>query len=333
MTKEKIQQLFDSFDDTHALVIGDVMIDAYYWGRVDRVSPEAPVPVVSVTNREYRMGGAANVALNLQSLGAKVSLCSVLGADENGEVFRSLMDDQGLESNGLIVDSNRPTTVKTRILSQSQQMLRVDEERTDLLSEQVENELFDKIDAYLTQHSVDVVIFEDYDKGVCTPSLIRKVIDRCILLGIPVTVDPKRKQFFDYSGCTLFKPNLKELREGLGVNHIEPKRNKLEEMVNRLRDKMPFDGALITLSEHGVFYSQSNDSEIIPAHQRAISDVSGAGDTVIATASLCLAQKASLRIVAQVANLAGGLVCESLGVVPIDRDALLKEALEIAQDV
>lgn len=329
MNQELIDRIFNGFNNLNALIIGDVMIDAYCWGKVDRISPEAPVPVVSVEKKENRMGGAANVALNIQSLGANPILCSVIGNDNGGKLFKELMKDQGMDSSGMISSADRVTTVKTRVISQHQQMLRIDEEITDDITSQEAQNLINSIFTIIDQQNIDVIIFEDYDKGVITSELIEKIVSKANQLNIPVTVDPKKKNFINYHNVDLFKPNLKELREGLKIDVPNKSLEELNHSVSLLKEKMNIKSALITLSEDGVFYF-SESGNIVPAHIRNISDVSGAGDTVISVASLCLAQNLDMHLVASLSNLAGGLVCEKVGVVPIEKDLLKAEALRIS---
>ena len=324
MNKTDTTFLFEKFNKQTILVIGDVMLDAYLWGKVTRISPEAPVPIVSVVNQDERLGGAANVALNVQSLGATPILCSVIGNDEKGKIFSSLLKQQNLSDEGILVSTLRPTTVKTRIISGNQQMLRVDREVEEILVEEETEKLYVTISQIISARSIDAVIFEDYDKGVISSILIEKVISLCREQNIPVCVDPKRKNFFDYKDVTLFKPNLKELSEGLNVilkndlKEIESAGRKLLSIINA-------SWIMVTLSKLGVLILDKNQTIHIPAFQRDIADVSGAGDTVISVASLCLAQGLDMRTVATIANLAGGLVCEKVGVVPIKKDLLQSE--------
>lgn len=275
------------------------------------------------------MGGAANVALNIQSLGANPILCSVIGNDNGGKLFKELMKDQGMDSSGMISSADRVTTVKTRVISQHQQMLRIDEEITDDITSQEAQNLINSIFTIIDQQNIDVIIFEDYDKGVITSELIEKIVSKANQLNIPVTVDPKKKNFINYHNVDLFKPNLKELREGLKIDLPNKSLEELNHSVSLLKEKMNIKSALITLSEDGVFYF-SESGNIVPAHIRNISDVSGAGDTVISVASLCLAQNLDMHLVASLSNLAGGLVCEKVGVVPIEKDLLKAEALRIS---
>ncbi len=319
-----IDQVFQDFSKLKALIIGDVMMDAYTWGDVDRISPEAPVPVVRVRKRDYRLGGAANVALNVQALGAEPLLCSVIGTDLDGDRFNELLKKRNISSIGIVTSEDRPTTVKTRVISGHQHVVRVDEETDQQLSVPQENELWERIASLLP--GADVVIFEDYDKGVISKTLIEKVVALAKEHDIPTVVDPKKRNFLNYAGVTLFKPNLKELREGLKIDLVSPGRQELENGIQSLQKIMPIRGALITLSSQGVLISLEGESHLLSAHIREIADVSGAGDTVISIAALCLALGLSPFLIAALSNLGGGLVCEHIGVIPIDKEDLLKEA-------
>lgn len=326
MKQEQINQAFAQFKNTNVLIIGDIMIDAYYWGNTERISPEAPVPILSVTKQDNRLGGAANVALNVQALGAKPFLCGVAGKDIKSNLLIDLMEQENLPTSGIVKLENRITTVKTRMISQQQHLLRVDEEITSPLNDEETNQFLTQIKTIIEKENIGVIIFEDYDKGAITPTLISEVVRIAKTNNIPVTVDPKKRQFLDYKDVTLFKPNLKELKEGLKIDIQEPTKDALDNAVQKLKRVMPIDMALITLSQYGVYIHNGESSAIIPAHIRNISDVSGAGDTVIAVASLCLAQKTNSTWMAGLANLAGGLVCEEVGVVPINVNRLQSEA-------
>lgn len=320
-------QVFESFNGTHVLVIGDVMIDSYLWGKVERISPEAPVPIVSVTKKEDRLGGAANVALNLQAMGASPILCSMIGDDDNAVKLLNILDKQGISQAGIIKGAHRITTVKTRVIGHHQHILRVDDETDKNLDAAETAALHTRIVSLLDEMKIEVIIFEDYDKGVITPALISGVVAEARKRNIPVVVDPKKRNFLDYKEVTLFKPNLKELKEGLKIDFDHTNRVELREAALKLRDALHADMVMITLSEHGVFITDGTHDHHLPAHIRNISDVSGAGDTVISVASLGLAKKLAPAMFAALANLAGGLVCEKVGVVPIDKDNLLQEAL------
>ncbi|MBW6484081.1 MAG: D-glycero-beta-D-manno-heptose-7-phosphate kinase [Vicingaceae bacterium] len=327
LTKTALNQLFKDFNNLNVLIIGDVMIDAYYFGKVDRISPEAPVPIVAVEKKEKRLGGAANVALNIQALGANPILCSVIGQDEDGGVFENLLKKASLSTEGILKVNTRVTTVKTRIIGNKHQLLRVDSETDVNLLEVETNSLFQQIKKLITSKKIDVVVFEDYDKGVITKALIKNVVELCNEKNIPTTVDPKKRNFLDYNNVTLFKPNLKELKEGLNIEIDAKKISEIKKAIQLLNKSLNSMITLITLSENGIYSYSKNHQFHIPAHIRTIADVSGAGDTVISVASLCLALKQDEETIAKIANLAGGLVCEKVGVVPIDKKILLSESL------
>lgn len=329
MTRDQLSSLFQEFNQLTALIIGDVMVDAYYWGKVDRISPEAPVPIVSVTKKERRLGGAANVALNIQALGAKPILCSVIGDDDEGIVFREILDKLGQSEKGLISSSKRRTTQKTRIIGNSHQMLRVDSEDVSPLSLEEEKLFIERICDMLNNEKIDVIIFEDYDKGCITPNIIKEIVELANSKHIPTAVDPKKNNFLNYKNVRLFKPNLKELKEGLKVEFDQQDQGKLESIIMELNSILDNDITLITLSELGVYVKDQKNKYHIPAHRRDITDVSGAGDTVISVAALCLALRQSSLDIAKISNLAGGLVCEKVGVVPINKQQLLAEAIEL----
>ncbi len=324
-----IQEIFDAFNHLKVMVIGDVMLDAYLWGKVDRISPEAPVPIVAIQKRESRLGGAANVAINIRAMGATAILCSVVGDDRNGEELKALMHDIGMECDGIVSSSERVTTVKTRVIGNNHQLLRVDDEVIHELSAKERSELTTRILQLIDSSKPDVVIFEDYDKGVLGEELILKIVSVCNNKGIPTAVDPKKKNFLSYKNVSLFKPNLHELKTGLKIEVEKPFAINIEESTRQFREEHHIKTLMVTLSEAGVFYCEGNKSEVIPAHIRNISDVSGAGDTVISVASLCLALNLSSAMTAALANLAGGLVCEKVGVVPIDKQQLLEESKQI----
>ena len=323
------------WSEPRVCVIGDVMVDAYMWGRVHRISPEAPVPVVEVSRKEQRVGGAANVVKNLAALGAEVDLISVVGDDQAGRDLTSLLATMCTPH--LSLDPSRPTTVKTRVISGGHHVVRVDEESTAEVTSEVSLEALSALNALLHgDHKPDVVILEDYDKGLMTESFVGQVIEACKHAGIPVTVDPKLQRFAAYRGVDLFKPNLKELNEGLGLTHPAHPSNPdgMSKAVETLMDQLGCARVFVTLGEHGTWIHAPKEGvkhAHIPALPREVVDVSGAGDTVIAVASLMLASQANAVDVAAVANLAGGWVCERVGVVPITRDALEAELPRLRQ--
>jgi len=321
---QSVSELINGFSRLKVLIIGDLMIDSYTWGRVSRISPEAPVPIVNVIRRESRLGGAGNVVLNIASLGATAVICSVIGDDAPGRELQKIILDSNLSTEGLIVEPGRMTTVKERIIAGSQQVVRVDSETESSISSSSQKALLAHIKDSISD--VDVIIFEDYDKGVLSAELIQSVISMAKENNIPTVVDPKRKNFFAYKGATLFKPNLHELRDGLGLMPTDFDADHLADTVRKFKVSQEFTGVFVTLSERGVYIDFENDQQLIPAHIRQISDVSGAGDTVISIAACVLALGGSTEQIASLANLGGGLVCESLGVVPIDLALLRKEA-------
>jgi rfaE bifunctional protein kinase chain/domain len=320
-----LTRLFESFATIKAAVIGDIMLDTYWWGHVERISPEAPVPVVTLDRREYRIGGAGNVALNLVALGARVALFSVLGPDEEGRALQGLLKDDDIDTAYLQTSPTRITTNKSRIIGRNQQMMRLDSETTADLQKDEEDRLLAGLQRYVEEEKPQVLIFEDYNKGVLTPRLIRETIDLCRHHNILTAVDPKRKNFFAYVGVTLFKPNLKEVKEGLNLLPEEVQLSSLQHIHDLLAERLQHRISLITLSEKGIFFQEESKSAIIPSHIRNIADVSGAGDTVIAVASLVYAAAGDTPLMAAVANIAGGLVCEAVGTVAIDKDRLLEE--------
>ena len=318
----------DGFNGLKALVVGDVMIDAYTKGVVERMSPEAPVPIVNLKERFDRLGGATNVALNLKALGAVPFVCSVIGNDTSGERLLQLMTDHGLDTAGMIQSSQRMTTVKQRVFNGDKQLLRIDEEDTFDLTEEEHASLIHAFESRLGD--CDVIILQDYNKGVLTDRLIKSIIALANERSIPVAVDPKKKNFFAYQGVTLFKPNAKELRDGLGV-HAETI-DELKQAAIDLQKRLHCKYLMVTLSEQGVIILNDGDFYHIPAHPRHILDVSGAGDTVLSVAALSMAIKKDTKTIAELSNIAGGLVCEAVGVVPIDKDKLLKEYNRICHE-
>lgn len=319
------EKLFAGFADIKAVVVGDVMLDTYWWGKVERISPEAPVPVVALSKKDYRLGGAANVALNLKALNACVAMFSVIGDDDDGSILMKRFEAEGIETAHLIRSAKRITTNKSRIISRNQQMLRLDAEITHDLDEADEDRLINNITTYIENEKPQVLIFEDYNKGVLTERVITSVIGICNRHQVITTVDPKRKNFFSYKGVSIFKPNLKEVKEALNLLSDSIRPEALQHIHRLLADQLHHHVSFITLSENGVFYNNSMDCKIVPSHVRNISDVSGAGDTVIAVASLVYAATGDVHLMAETANIAGGLVCEEVGTVAVNRERLLEE--------
>jgi D-glycero-beta-D-manno-heptose-7-phosphate kinase len=325
VNSKDINQIFKQFSRMRVLVIGDAMLDTYLWGKVERLSPEAPVPIVSVTRRENRLGGAANVSRNIQALGATPILFSVIGDDDNGKEFESLLVKRALSNKGILVDPSRSTTVKNRIISSGKQIVRVDEESTSYISAEMEQKLTKAILKEIEENTIDVIVFVDYDKGIITPKLFEKINSAAIEKGIPTAVDPKRRNFWHYKNVSLFKPNFKEFVEGIGQPIAKDDLESIKVLADNFKQQQNLKLIFITLSELGVFISNGVKEQYFPVVIRDIADVSGAGDTVIGVASLAMAAGLSPKIMALMSNLAGGLVCEKVGVVPVDSEQLRKE--------
>jgi rfaE bifunctional protein kinase chain/domain len=332
-SKISVNKLFSEFEKTSVLVIGDIMVDSYVMGHVERISPEAPVPVVAVDKREDRMGGAANVAMNIKALGAKPLICAVIGNDAKGQDFLNLLKNQSITNQGIVVSDSRRTTTKFRILGNHTQMLRVDEEDTGPLQEKDKKQMMERIASFIENKQADAIVFQDYDKGVIDRELISFTVSLARKYQIPVAVDPKKLNFHDYKEVTLFKPNLKELKEGTQQVFSGYNQQALTAATALLQQKLHAAMLMVTLSEYGVYIRYRNNADYhekhIAAHKRKISDVSGAGDTVISVATLCLAIGISPEDMAVISNLAGGLVCEEVGVVPVDKEKLQQEIIRI----
>jgi rfaE bifunctional protein kinase chain/domain len=322
---EDFKKLFDSFSKLKVGVIGDVMLDTYIWGGVERISPEAPVPVVSLQKKDYRIGGAGNVALNAQSLGAETFVLSAIGKDDDGVKLEQMFEEKNIRTQYIVKSTERITTNKTRIISRNQQMMRLDAEITNDLNEVDTVNLLDRVKTFITKEKPDVIIFEDYNKGVLTPKVIHDVIALCKKAGVLTAVDPKRKNFFSYRGVDIFKPNLKEVKDGLNLILVDVNKNTLGNIHKEVAAVLRHAISFITLSDKGVFYQQNGQSAIIDSHLRHIADVSGAGDTVIAVASMVYAVTKNVHLMAEIANIAGGLVCEEVGTVAINKQKLLNE--------
>lgn len=320
-----LESIFQQMNQLKVGVIGDLMLDTYLMGRVDRISPEAPVPVISLQHREHRIGGAGNVALNAASLGASVAVLGVLGDDEEANLLTDLFEKKGISTQYAFRSGKRITTNKTRIISRNQQMMRVDAEVTNDLDKGEETHLLEKLNKYIEKERPDILILEDYNKGVLTQGIIDGAIALCQAKGILTAVDPKRKNFFSYQEVDIFKPNLKEVREALNLLPEALTLQTLREIHHALTDKLQHRISFITLSEQGVFYQEKEKAAILPSHMRDIADVSGAGDTVIAVASMIYAVTKNPHLMAEIANIAGGLVCEQVGTAAISKERLFQE--------
>jgi rfaE bifunctional protein kinase chain/domain len=325
MQEKEFKALFDGFNQTKIGVIGDIMLDTYWWGGVDRISPEAPVPIVSLQRKETRVGGAANVALNLRALGAPTTLFAIIGKDVEGEELNGLLKQEGIHTQYICTSETRVTTNKIRIMGRNQQMMRLDHEHTNDITLAEEDALLKSFYSYVDTEKPSLIILEDYNKGVLTNRVIESVIAYCNEKGIPTAVDPKQKNFLAYKGCTIFKPNLKEVKEGLKIEIAAVNLDNMNKVHAALLESLGHEISFITLSEHGVYFGSEANQNLIPTHIRNIADVSGAGDTVIAVASLVYAYSKNMLLAAEIANIAGGLVCELVGTAPINKNALAQE--------
>ena len=317
--------LFNDFNLKNVLIVGDSMIDAYMWGEINRISPEAPVSVVEVKKHENRLGGAANVALNIQSLGANPILCSVIGDDSQGVLFNELMVKSSLSTKGIMVSKDRKTTLKTRVISENKHQLRIDEEDTHAIK--IERKFISMIKGFIEKS--DVVILQDYNKGVLTTKVIEEVIEISNLIGIPTIVDPKKENFLNYKNCTIFKPNLVEINTGMNLSLSSDNKEEIEISTRKLRLLLNAKGILLTMSSDGICINTEEKFVHNTSFKRNIVDVSGAGDTVLSVAALCLAINLDYITLSVLASLAGGIVCEEVGVVPIKKERLLVETKKI----
>jgi D-glycero-beta-D-manno-heptose-7-phosphate kinase len=319
-------KIFENFKNQRIAVIGDLMLDRYMWGSVQRISPEAPVPVVEVTSETTKLGGAANVANNILSLGAQAIPVGVVGDDDYGVQLRRLFSSAGLTPDGILTDPSRPTTIKTRIIAHDQHVVRADVESKADLSPEATSSLLKILERILPD--VQGVILEDYNKGVLTPELIQEIVRISRRHGCYVAVDPKFKNFFTYREVDLFKPNTKETEQALGLK-IESK-GDLVAAAQQLFTRLQCKSILMTRGEKGmaIFPSVEDQPLMVPTRAKKIHDVSGAGDTVISTLVVSKLAGASLLEAASLANFAAGIVCGEVGVVPIDRDRLWDEVAE-----
>jgi D-glycero-beta-D-manno-heptose-7-phosphate kinase len=305
------------------LVVGDIMLDTYWWGNVSRISPEAPVPVLEWKHQEKRLGGAANVALNLNALGVQTHVCSVIGNDEAGVELSELLKQQKINFYSL-KDDTRVTTEKTRVIARNQQILRIDKEVVYDLDANKEEQFIQLIKHAINTVQPDVIIFEDYNKGALTEMVIKETLSLANQKNIITTVDPKRKNFFAFKGCTIFKPNYKEITEALNLMEVAISEVSLKNMRKELVQHIPHEILCLTLSEKGIYYFANNEGKIIPTFAKQVADVSGAGDTVIATLSAIYAITKDVDLSCRWANIAAALVCEEVGTVAVNKEKWLQ---------
>jgi rfaE bifunctional protein kinase chain/domain len=321
ITKNRVNEIKKNFVNKKIAVIGDMMLDSYTWGDVKRISPEAPVPVVEVKDEFNRFGGAANVAYNILKLGGIPYPVGVIGSDIYGDIFLSLLSKAEITSEGLVIDSKRPTTAKIRVIASDQHLVRIDKESKESVTREVQNKIYQAILKNIDQ--LDGIILQDYNKGVLTPSLIKKIITLANRKKKLITVDPKFNNFFSYKNVTVFKPNRKEAEDVLGIKIKDEK--GVNDAGAKLLSKLNAKYILLTLSEEGIaVFEKGKPARRMPTKARKVADVSGAGDTVISTLTIALSAGADIMEATYLANYAGGLVCEEVGIVPIELDVLFE---------
>ncbi len=319
ISEKRLLQLKKNFNGKRIAVIGDMMLDIYFWGDVKRISPEAPVPVLEVEDEFYRFGGAANCALNIAKLNGVPEPVGVIGYDNFGTVFNSLIAEQNISSQGIILDDTRPTTAKTRVIADSQHIVRIDKESKETVGKNIQNKMFDHVKSIIK--NIDGIILQDYNKGVLSSSLISQIIELANKNKILVTVDPKFNNFYEYKNVTVFKPNRKEAEDILGMKIKTD--DDISFAGNTLLKKLNAKNILLTLGEGGIaVFEKGKPQKRMPTKARKVADVSGAGDTVISTLTMALAAGANIYEASYLANYAGGIVCEEVGIIPIEIDKL-----------
>ncbi|MCS7053770.1 MAG: D-glycero-beta-D-manno-heptose-7-phosphate kinase [Ignavibacterium sp.] len=324
INKKELKRLKNNFYNKKIGIIGDMMLDVYFRGEVKRISPEAPVPVIEIDSEIFRFGGAANCALNILTLGGIPFPVGVIGNDSNGSIFNSLLKEYKIDTAGILIDEDRPTTTKTRVISDSQHIVRIDKEHKNYINSSMEKKLLDYVKSIIKD--LDGIILQDYNKGVLTPKLIKEIISLANKNNVLITVDPKFNNFFLYKNVTLFKPNRKEAEDVLGIK-IKSE-SDISKAGNLLLKKLKSKYILLTLGEGGVaIFQEGMDEFRIPTKARKVADVSGAGDTVISTLTIAMAAGADILKASYLANYAGGLVCEEVGIVPIELDKLFNEVI------
>ncbi len=327
MDRKKIDKIFEAASGKRICIIGDIMLDRYMFGNVNRISPEAPVQVFDLKESISKLGGAANVSLNIKSLGAEPFLIGVIGNDGAGKILRDEMRNLGQDTSGLITDSSRPTTCKTRVISDSHHLIRIDNESKQDISAQIESQIISKLGEI--GNDTNYIILQDYNKGVLTKPLIKKILAHAVKKKIKVLVDPKFENFFEFKETFLFKPNRKELEDAFGKKLKTA--GDPNELVMSLIKKLKCKNVVLTLGEHGMrIYSRENGKIVVSSVKtvaKKVADVSGAGDTVISTMAFCLSGGAGVRDAAYIANIAAGIVVEEVGIVPVRRDKLYKKLI------
>ena len=319
LSNKSIKQLKNNFNGLKIAVIGDMMLDSYFRGDVKRISPEAPVPVIEVENEFFRFGGAANVTLNVLKLGGIPYSIGLVGNDNDGKMFNILMKESGIISDGIIVDKSRPTTAKTRVIAGNQHVVRIDKESKKDISPEIEKKLFNFLSSQIK--NLNGIILQDYNKGVLTPGFIKRIINLANEKNVLITVDPKFNNFFEYKNVTVFKPNRKEAEDILAVKIKTD--TDITKAGSTLLEKLNAKNVLLTLGAEGIaVFEQGKSEKRMPTKARKVADVSGAGDTVIATLTMALAAGADIFEASYLANYAAGIVCGEVGIVPIEAEKL-----------
>lgn len=325
LSANRLTELKNNFKGKRIAVIGDMMLDIYFRGEVKRISPEAPVPIVEVENEFFRFGGAANCALNIASLTGIPEPIGAIGYDNFGTIFTSLLNDSNISSKGIIIDEARPTTAKTRVIADKQHIVRIDKESKQNLPSKLKTKIFERLEEIID--SLDGIILQDYNKGVLSESLITEIIKLAQLKNVIVTVDPKFHNFFAYKNVTVFKPNRKEAEDVLGMKLKSD--DDISNAGNMLMEKLNAKNILLTLGHEGIAVFEKGQTERrMPTKARRVADVSGAGDTVISTLTMALASGADIIESSYLANYAGGIVCEEVGIVPIESDKLFNTIIQ-----
>ena len=325
LTENRTRELLASAAQKRIAVVGDIMLDRYFWGSVQRISPEAPVPVVDIERESAHLGGASNVAANLQSLGAEPFMLGLIGEDSSGNTVLDLLRASGMTTGGIVTDTTRPTTVKTRVLGNNQHITRLDRE----IKTPIDNAVAERLLAALHKEGTALagIILEDYNKGVITPFLLQSVIAFAKERSLPIFVDPKLANFFEYRTVTLFKPNKKETQDALGFSLSND--NDVRKAGNILLERLQCENVLITLGAQGMMlFEKSGTVSSVSTKARHVADVSGAGDTTIATLATMVAAGAGIVEASALANSAAGAVCEEPGIVAITPERLLEAVRE-----
>ena len=323
-SEKRLLEIAEKAHQNRIIVFGDLMVDQYLWGNVTRISPEAPVPIINISSEQVRFGGAANVAFNIIGLKANPLLVGVLGDDRMGHIFKDMLNQNNLSDEGIITDPGRPTTVKTRIIGNNQHVARVDQESVEQISPEIQEQLFQIFVSHI--EDVTAIVVEDYNKGVVAPPLVNHISELAERNDKIITVDPKFENFFAFKNVTVFKPNVKETEEALAMRI--PDDETLTRAGNKLLSMLNAKAVLVTRGSKGMaLFEKNGDHVFVETQARKVADVSGAGDTVVATLTFALSGGASIKEAVALSNYAAGIVCEEVGVVPVNLENLIEVVL------